>query len=230
MPFSGRLRDAANNQHGARPFAFEISTAVHLMRQGWDVDFADYSGTDRFDLLARGQNVEIEIEVKSPSEDAGRKIHRKEMNRLADLMVPTTEQLANEQGCHLLRVTIPGRLPAGEKELVEISALVAKAAGGKFTVSASLGCVEYGARDNSGWPDPRSGNEARKFFEDLFAVSNQHILFYGRERFSIVAVLVESSLPNQVLEALADEAKKAADQCTGQRPAVIALQLADRIE
>jgi hypothetical protein len=131
------------------------------------------------------------------------------MNRLADLMVPTTEQLSNERGCHLLRVTVPDRLPAGEKELVEISAMVAQAAEGKSTVSANPGRVEYGTRDISDWPDPRSGNEARKFFEELFAVSNQYILFYGRERFSIVAVLVESLLPNQVLKALADEAKKA---------------------
>jgi len=97
-------------------------------------------------IRARRQDVEIEMEVKSPSADAGRKIHRKEMNRLADLMVPTTKQLANEQGCHLLRITVPDRLPAGEKELVEISALVAKAAAGKSTVSADLGRVEYGAR------------------------------------------------------------------------------------
>jgi hypothetical protein len=87
-----------NSLHGAQPFAFEIGMAVHLMRRGWDVDFADYSGSDRFDLLARRQNVEIEMEVKSPSGDAGRKIHRKEMNRLADLMMPTTEQLANAFG------------------------------------------------------------------------------------------------------------------------------------
>jgi hypothetical protein len=152
------------------------------------------------------------------------------MNRLADLMLPTMEQLANEQGCHLLRVTVPDRLPTGEKELAEISALVAKAVESKTTMSANLGGVEYGARDISAWPDPRSSNEARKFFEEIFAVSNQHIIFCGRGHFSIVAVLVESLLSNQVLKALADEAKKAADQCTGQRPAVIALQLAGPID
>ena len=219
--------------HGAQPFAFEIGMAVHLMRRGWDVDFADYSGTARFDFLARRQDVEIEMEVKSPSGDAGRKIHRKEMNRLADMMVPTTEQLANAQGCHLLRVTVPDRLPAGKKALEEITAMVAKAAEEKSTVSADLGRVEYVARDISDWPDPRSGNEARAFFAELFAVGNQHIFFHGRERFSVVAVLVESSgsvLPNQVLKALADQAKKAAGQCTGERPAVIALQFADPID
>ena len=97
---------------------------------------------------------------------------------------------------------------------MEIAALVAKAAESKSTVSADFGCVKYGAPNISDWPDPRSGKETREFFEKLFEVSNQHFLFLGRERFSIVAVLVESSAPDQVLEALAKKAKEAADQCS----------------
>ena len=52
-PFEGRLRDAVNGGFGARPFAYEISIATHLMQKGWDVDFVDYSGVARFDFLAR---------------------------------------------------------------------------------------------------------------------------------------------------------------------------------
>jgi hypothetical protein len=105
-------------------------------------------------------------------------------------------------------------LGVNEKELMEIAALVAKAAESKSTVSADFGCVKYGAPNISDWPDPRSGKETREFFEKLFEVSNQHFLFLGRERFSIVAILVESSAPDQVLEALAKKAKEAADQCS----------------
>jgi hypothetical protein len=111
---------------------------------------------------------------------------------------------------------------------VEISALGAAAAERKSSASADVARVEYGTRNIVDWPDPRSGNEAREFFEGLFGVSNQHIFFHGQGR-SIVAVLVESSVPDEVIKALAVHAKKAADQCTGQRPAVIALQFADPI-
>ena len=52
-PFEGRLRDAVNGTYGARPFAYEISLATHLMQKGWDVDFVDYLGVARFDFLAR---------------------------------------------------------------------------------------------------------------------------------------------------------------------------------
>src|SRR5262249_24977824 len=57
-PFEGRLRDAVNGTHGARPFAYEISIATHLMQKGWDVDFVDYSGAARFDFLARQGSAE----------------------------------------------------------------------------------------------------------------------------------------------------------------------------
>ncbi|MCL4853293.1 MAG: hypothetical protein KJZ78_18195, partial [Bryobacteraceae bacterium] len=40
-PFVGRLRDAVNGANGARPFAYEITIATHLMQKGWDVEFAD---------------------------------------------------------------------------------------------------------------------------------------------------------------------------------------------
>jgi len=59
-PFEGRLRDAVNGANGARPFAYEIAIATHLMQKGWDVEFVDYAGTGRFDLLARQDAVEVE--------------------------------------------------------------------------------------------------------------------------------------------------------------------------
>jgi hypothetical protein len=93
--FEGRLRNAVTDAHGFRPFAYEISIAMHLMHKAWDIDFIDYSGAARFDLLARKNAVEIEIECKSTSGDTGRKIHRQEVNRLADVLLPTTDQLAD---------------------------------------------------------------------------------------------------------------------------------------
>ncbi len=41
-PFEGRLRDAVDGAYGARPIAYEITIATHLMQKGWDVDFVDY--------------------------------------------------------------------------------------------------------------------------------------------------------------------------------------------
>ena len=84
------LRDAVNGAYGARPFAYEIGMATHFMQKGWDVEFMDYSGAGRFDLLARLGTVELEVECKSTSGDTGRRIHRQKVNRLADLLLLIT--------------------------------------------------------------------------------------------------------------------------------------------
>ncbi|MGH6793939.1 MAG: hypothetical protein ACREDD_04075 [Methylocella sp.] len=228
--FSGCLRNAVNGLHGVRPLAFEIGMAVHLMRQDWDVNFLDYSGSERFDFLIRRDGMEIEVELKSTSGDAGWKIHRQEMNRLADLIAEAAIKLADTQGCHLFRVTIPDRLPSIERELAKIAALVDQAVTNRCCLTDGCCSIKYDCPNVSDWPDPRNGKEAHEFVEGLFGVSNRHILFCGRERFSVVAVLVESSAPDQALEALADQVKQAADQCSGKRPAVIALQLCDPID
>ena len=124
-PFAGRLRDAVNGANGARPFAYEISIATHLMQKGWDVEFIDYSGAGRFDLLARQEAVEVEVECKTTSGDTGRKIHRQEVNRLSDLLLTVTRQLADEGGCHRILVTIPDRLGKSTQELSCIASVVA---------------------------------------------------------------------------------------------------------
>ena len=133
-PYEGRLRDAVNGAHGMRPFAYEISIATHLMQKGWDVEFVDYSGVARFDFLARQDTVEVEIECKTTSNDTGRKIHRQEVNRLADLLLPVREQLAERQGCHRILVTVPDRLSKSNDVLHAIASSVSAAVntGGRY--------------------------------------------------------------------------------------------------
>jgi hypothetical protein len=130
--FEGRLRQALSSTDGARPFAYEIGIATHLMQKGWDVDFVDYLGNGRFDLLARQDATEVEVECKTTSGDTGRKIHRQEANRLADLLLPLAQRLAGEAGCHRLLITVPDRLGRSLQDLSGIAAIAASAEGFDF--------------------------------------------------------------------------------------------------
>ncbi|MGH6683928.1 MAG: hypothetical protein ACRECA_08420, partial [Pseudolabrys sp.] len=215
---------------GARPFAYEISIATHLMQKNFDVEFADYAGTGRFDFLARLGQAEIEVECKSTSSDTGRKIHRQEVNRLTDLILPTTQQLAGARGCHLIRITIPNRLGKANEHLVHIASLVSAASGNKRSTASDLASVEYTFEDLRTWPEPGRDLEAREFFESRFGLTNAYMLFSGRSGFSIVAVAIASDKADSVVDALSEAAKEAADQCTGSRPALIALHLIDQID
>lgn len=216
-------------KYGARPFAYEIRIATHLMHNGWDVEFMEYSGAARFDLLARQGTVEIEVECKSTSGDTGRKIHREQVNRLADLVLPTTERLADMAGCHRILVTIPDRLGKSNEALSAIASVVASVAQQKGSASNELAHVEYTFDDIAAWPQPWRDPEAISFFEQRFGIPNANLLFHGRADFSVVAVMIRSAKADGVVEAIANAAKKGADQCSGTRPALLALHLIDEI-
>jgi hypothetical protein len=81
------------------------------------------------------------------------------------------------------------------------------------------------------WPEPGPGrdHDAIAFFEERFGIKNSNLLFLGRACFSIVAVMITSSKADTVVDTIADEAKEAADQCSGTRPALITLHLVDQI-
>ncbi|WP_156436412.1 hypothetical protein [Bradyrhizobium pachyrhizi] len=229
-PYIGRLRDAVNGSFGARPFAYEVSIATHLMGQGWDVEFADYAGTARFDLLARRGAVEVEVECKTTSGDTGRKIHRQEANRLAQLLLPTTQALAEIRGCHRILIVVPDRLGPSNEELEGIAAAVATAVNRKDQADAPTVRVEYMFDGLDPWHEPGDDvMEAISFFEQRFGRTNANLMFHGRSGYSVVAVMIVSAKADSVVDAIAEEAKKAAGQCSGSRPALIALHLVDEV-
>jgi hypothetical protein len=193
------------------------------------VKFADYSGAGRFDLLARRDAVEVEVECKTTSGDTGRKIHRQEVSRLADLLLPIVKQVADEAGCHRILITIPDRLGKSTEEISGIAATVASAAQQKASASSDLAQVDYAFDGLGAWPEPDTDPNALAFFEARFGVQNANLMFLGRSGFSVVAVMIRSLKADGVVDAISDEAKKAADQCSGTRPALIALHLIDEI-
>jgi hypothetical protein len=229
-PFEGRLRDAVNGAHGARPFAYEISIATHLMQKGWDVGFVDYSGAARFDFLARQGRAEVEIECKTTSNDTGRKIHRQEVNRLGDLLLPVRKLLADRKGCHRILVTIPDRLPKSNSELDAIASTVDTAVRSGGSASTGSAVVDCTFEPLDTWPEAdRDPEAAVAFFEGRFDRQNAHLLFHGRPGFSVVAIMVASAKADSVVDTISEQAKEAADQCSGARPALIALHLVDRL-
>jgi hypothetical protein len=229
-PFEGRLRDAVNGTYGARPFAYEISIATHLMQKGWDVDFVDYLGAARFDFLAKRGAAEIEVECKTTSNDTGRKIHRQVVNRLADLLLPVREQLAEHRGCHRILVRVSNRLGKSNEELFAIVSTVAAAAQQRASASNDLVRVDYTFEGLDSWPEPHRDLEtARAFFEERFGLRNSHLLFHGRSGFSVVAIMITSAKADSVVDTISDQAKEASEQCSGTRPALIALHLVDQI-
>lgn len=229
-PFEGKLQDFVNGTYGSRPFAYEIGIAAHLMQKGWDVEFSDLCGAAQFDFLARADGNEIEVECKTSSGDTGRKIYRQEVNRLADMLIPVTERLADVAGCHLLRITVPDRLGKSPKELSELVELV-RSGIDKGEQIHETGAVTYWKEAVTGWPEPQDDPDgARAFFERLLDGHNSHLFFHERRGHAVVAARIASKKPDKVVGSLSSDAVHAAKQCSGTRPALVTMQLIDPIE
>jgi len=92
----GMIRDALKRESGFAALGHEMTTAAHFMRQGFDIEFVDLEGKKRFDLLARRDQDEIEIECKTVSNDIGRKIHRRDFIELAKDLWPLLSDYRTE--------------------------------------------------------------------------------------------------------------------------------------
>lgn len=228
--FEGKLLDFVSGTYGARPFAYEINIATHLMQRGWDIDSADLCRSAQFDFLARRGDAEVEVECKTGSGDTGRKIHRQEVNRLGDLLIPVTEALLDDAGCHLLRIVVPDRLGKSPAELNGLAALAKSAIETGETVG-DLGTATYW-KETEVWCEPASEDdaEARAFFEARLGSTNCHLFFHGRPGHAVLAASITSRKPDKVVGALSEDAVKAAKQCSGTRPAIVTMQLIDPID
>jgi len=120
-----KLHSIVVDDDTARSFFFELDMAIHFFRRGYDIEFVDLWDLGTFDLLVSDGQTELEVECKTKSADAGRKITRPNFYLLCDVLAaelaPLTESLAVLFKCD-------GRL-SGSQELFHAVADEIKACG-----------------------------------------------------------------------------------------------------
>ena len=223
----GCLRDGAKGEYGFRPLAYEMTMASHLSREGYDIECVDLENKGRFDFLAKKHDIQFEMECKTTSSDKGRKIHRKELHLLSYELLPITTKLVNSGGGHALRLIIPDRLERNKKQLGNLKDIAISAVR-DGTAESDVGQAEYKAINVVHWPEPDHGLEiaARELLAKLFRdAGNRHVIAQLSPSRGFAAIGVESKKSDTVVDELANDAKAAADQCTGGRPALVMIQL-----
>ena len=83
---SARILDALKAENGFAALYLELSLGQRLPTWDFDIELPDMEGTGQFDLLISQGAFAAEIECKSQSADAGRKIHRKHFYRFMDVL------------------------------------------------------------------------------------------------------------------------------------------------
>jgi len=111
----GRVRDAMNPNSGFAPLFLEMEIAAQLMADGFDTEFPDLEGCGQYDLGFSKGDTRGEVECKSLSFDAGRKIHRNDFYRFVDgISTALMDRAANGKN-EVILVAVRDRMPSAMK-------------------------------------------------------------------------------------------------------------------
>ena len=235
----GMLRDAAKQDYGLGPVAYEMKIAANLMRKGFDVEFQDLEGRARYDFLAMKDGARIEVECKFMSGDIGRKIHRKQLYQLGDrISIRMLEYVGKLRTGLLLRLSIPDRLHGKEEHQAALAELLGRAVFcGRTQVESDGNWVsvqEFDVENLTGDWRTEKGFDRERFRATLlshFGVLNKCSLAYYRPMQSAIVVVVESRSNDNVLDGMQRQLLKSAKyQFEDVLPAFLCCHLVDLTE
>lgn len=199
-------------------FLFELDIAINFFHRGYEIQFVDLQNLGTYDLLVSDGQCELEVECKTKSADAGRKITRSNFYLLCDVLAadlaPLTESFALLFKCH-------DRL-IGRQELFHA---VADEIKGCRLAGRDKGQVENLHFEVTNLPPGlriRTNKEAATALAPhwspdahYFVLSNDATLIVG----------CESTNRDRVLKAIYEDLKHGAGQLSKTRPSMLACQL-----
>jgi hypothetical protein len=227
----GSVRDGLGDKKGISPFAAELRTAVQLMLNGFDVQFTDLEGIDRFDFLVAKGDIAVEIDCKAPSGDVGRQIHGWRFRELANQLTPVLQELVDEGRGHLVKVLLPGNLYGDvklERALTERIAAAARSRVGVTSVADfSLTILPFELARTPFEIKPRvSEEDLAAFLSQRFTLHNVNAVYRASTGKGVAILVIQSARPDRVVEGIYRQLRESANfQFSGSRPAVLCVQL-----
>jgi len=221
----GRLRDGL--KAGFASLYRELEMALLLLDEGFDVDFPDLEGIGRADLSFCKGPIEGEVECKSQSVDAGRKIHRRDFYRFISKIEHTLIRRAENGARDVLVVTIEDRFPRDVRFQASLLSQVEKVLSSAIEPPVSNNCysVELQPIDVLGLREGAALEELMSACRQEFGATC-HVA--GSVSSSGASIFVaRSKLDDDTSKPLLEAMKKAHEQLSGRQPGFIALQLDD---
>jgi hypothetical protein len=224
----GRIRDALQAGTGFAALYFEMDMALRLMGEGFDVGFPDLERRARYDLEFSKGAVEGEVECKSLSADAGRKIHRKHFYRFMEVISPALVARADAGGDDVLLISLEDRLPS----LVAQQKLL-RAATERLCSNPSLNEVagEFFSITRVSYQEKlgmASQESERAFYNACCGVFGKDIHVSGAvTEKGICLIVMRSKQEDDHSKPWLQATEEAAKQFSGKRPGFIGVQLND---
>jgi hypothetical protein len=222
----GRLRDGIKS--GFAGLYLELEMARMLLAEGFDVAFPDLEGRASYDIHFWKGAVEGEVECKSVSADAGRKIHRGDFYRFMDSIGSALQDHAQRNARDVLLITIHDRLPSNvsSHRLLKDAASKVLLDPGLTMINGPFFTVEREPYDVRLAGIPLSNS--RDFYSSCVQAFGQNCHVSGVATQSGCCIIaMRSQREDDHSKPVRDALKKAATQLSGSLPGIIAVQYED---
>ncbi|MGE0678797.1 hypothetical protein [Pseudolabrys sp.] len=224
----GRLRSALGAETGFAALYLEMDIARRLFDSGNEVDFPDLEGTAQYDIRFSRNGVSGEVECKSQSADAGRKIHRKDFYRFIDKIEKALERRAATGAKEVLLITLSERLPSdAEKQKTLVDAVLRAVSGTDLPSIVGDFFILTREKVNSSIEIARSKGQ-RALYGACIRLYGERLHVAGPiTDEGICIVVMRSTLEDDTSKPWLEAMEKAATQFSGSRASFIAVQFND---
>lgn len=210
----GRVRGALANSDEMRGLRLEMTAITHFIRRGNRVELPSAGQERIYDFLVSDIcNGGLEVECKSMSRDKGRKIHDEEAIEFYGLIKPMLDPVLSGLRHGLSAVlTLPGRLPTTNSNLILLAKDVARALYGgvdcTLQCGATLRLLDF--MPNTAGADFDDKVRMRRMIDSVSGTENRQSLVLGSNAGAVLALTVQSARDDSVIKAMFDTMSDAA--------------------
>jgi hypothetical protein len=225
---AGRIRDALKAENGFASLYLELDMARRLIDAGFELEFSDLERLARYDLRFWNHRVEGEIECKSLSADAGRKIHRKDFYRFMDAVSPHMVRSVGSNANEVLLVTLNNRLPADTESQLQLRSATQRLLENATLTHIQEGFFEIERESLSKRLAGVSFQDGKEFYKACRSAYGDNCHVSGvLTPDACCLVVMRSKREDDHSKPIQDALKKAATQLSKTRPGFIAVQFDD---
>ncbi|MBI5665088.1 MAG: hypothetical protein HZC49_08410 [Nitrospirae bacterium] len=207
-----------------RSFLHELTIATHFLRNRFNVEFVEYershsTGTT-FDFLVTTDSMEAEIECKTKSYDAGRRVTRKGFYLFCDEII---KQLSSYKVKCVIELNCSNQLGQDQSTF----RLIAQKLRGAIEHRSEIVTFNENLSLSINYLSPLTIIDSAESFASVvqpFWTPQSHFATLSNSETTII-IKVQSEAPDIVLQALYNELKGSLNQFSSKRPALIACHI-----
>jgi hypothetical protein len=192
---------------------------THYRGAGLQISPSDEQNDGRFDFVVRGEKGDFELECKTFSESIGNAISIDDSIHVFKAFKISLDQNTAFRGSGIVTLTVPTRVNMTEKRITS-------AANNLFiNVTEKFECNDYSMifEDRPDWVNLIRNSNRDAILNDIaatFSQHNSHLMFTISKQRAVMFV-VRSKRPARPATSIFDRLKKASEQFSKERPAVV---------